>query len=237
MDYTESKCLTVQSTWNYFCCIASQPLKNSPANPLYYIYIYIYTFNAVCLSQIFTNIFPWCQNFHQREQQKKISLPNALMYTLHQFSFQMEFCISQCNFLFFLWHIATCLWSSVCCYPLFRYSILVCTCWKLWVTKISPHHWRISLLKYRILHSNHLANSPLKPSSVSSLRMTLYSSLQRAEMSSWCWKGTAAKSSLYLSVKWWIAIQNCQNPLHLKFPACTETTWSIVLPPHTLRVD
>lgn len=53
----------------------------------------------------------------------------------------------------------------LCCYPLFRYSTLVRICWKLWVTKISPHHWRTSFLKKK-LPSNHLANRPLKPSSV-----------------------------------------------------------------------
>lgn len=37
-----------------------------------------------------------------REQHQKISLANPLIYILHQFCFQMEFCICQYNFSFCL---------------------------------------------------------------------------------------------------------------------------------------
>lgn len=92
-------------------------------------------------------------------------LLNALMYTLHQFCFQMEFCICQYNFLFSLWHIATCLWSSVAVIRylgiVLWYALAENFCWQKY------HHTIGEVVSWKKkLHSNRLANSTLKPSSV-----------------------------------------------------------------------
>lgn len=149
------------------------------------IHFIIYIFNAVCPRQIFTNIYSCFQNFHQRDQHQKMSLCYPLMYTLRQFRFQMEFCICQYN-LFCLWHIAKWLWASICCYPLSSYPVLVCACWKVWVTEILYHHWRSSSWRRNNTQTTlqTACSSPAVFETYPSLRLAPCNPLQRAQTSS-----------------------------------------------------
>lgn len=189
------------------------------------IYFIIYIYNAVCLRQIFTTIYPYFLTFHQKEQHQKIPLCNPLMYTLRQFCFQMEFCTCQYNFLFCLWHVGIWLWSSICCYLLSYFGMHLLK--SLGDTNtISPLENQVRKKKY---HSNHLANSLLKPSCVWNLSLSEADTVQSfAEgtdvilvLKKSCCKETVASICLLSDGLLFKAVK---TTLRLRFPAGAERT-------------
>lgn len=183
--------------------------------------------------KIFTPIFkPFIKDYNIRRC-------HYLILCCTHFCFQMESCTCYYN-LFCLWHIAIWLWFSFCCSQLSRNSILVCTCTKVWVIQILYCHWRTNCWRRNNAQCT-LQTACLSPAVFEthpSPRLTVCKPLQRAQLSSRHWKRTAAETAASICLlSDGLLFRAVKRTLCLRFPASAERTWSVVLPPHTLRVD